>query len=502
MPFTAVHLTDAFWAPRIETNRIVTIPAIFKKCEETGRIDNFAIAGGLMKGEYKGERFNDTDVYKTIEGASYSLMVHPRPGARPLSRRRHRQDRGGPGAGRLSLHAADGEPGKIQPGTGAERWAELAVSHELYNAGHLYEAAAAHHLATGKRALLDVAIKNADLVVRTFGPEPAKRQGIPGHQEIELALVKLYRLTGQAAYLDLAKYFLDQRGRGLTLKQYPPGNRFAIYNDADQIQAHKPVLEQDEAVGHAVRLTYMASAMADIAALTGDKAYADAVSRLWENVVAKKLYLTGGIGSRHDRERFGANDELPNLTGYLETCASIGMAFWNQRMFLLTGDAAYLDVMERVMYNGVLSGVSLDGTLFFYPNPLESDGRYKFNKGRAGRAPWFGVACCPGNITRFLPSVPGYVYAVKGDILYVNLFIAGEAKIDLTGRAVSIRQETRYPWDGKIRLTIDPGEKVRSPFTSGSRDGRKTGPCRPICTAMRSPAAERSRYESTEKPSR
>ena len=214
------------------------------------------------------------------------------------------------------------------------------------------------------------------------------------------------------------------------MKQYPPGNRFAIYNDANQIQAHKPVLEQDEAVGHAVRLTYMASAMADVAALTGDQAYLDAVAGSGQNVVGKKMYLTGGIGSRHDRERFGENYELPNLTGYLETCASIGMAFWNHRMFLLTGDAAYLDVMERVMYNGVLSGVSLDGTLFFYPNPLESDGRYKFNKGRAGRAPWFGVACCPGNISRFLPSVPGYVYAVKGDVLYVDMFVAGEAKID------------------------------------------------------------------------
>jgi DUF1680 family protein len=459
VPFTAVKLTDAFWAPRIETNRTVTIPAIFRKCEETGRIDNFAIAGGLIKGEYKGERYNDTDVYKTIEGASYSLMVRPDP---VLDRYLD-----GVIAKIAAAQEPDGylytprtaSPGKIQPGTGAERWAELAVSHELYNAGHLYEAAVAHYQATGKRALLDVAVKNADLVARTFGSEPGKRQGFPGHEEIELALVKLYRLTGKAAYLDLAKYFLDQRGRGTALKHYPPGNRFAIYNDADQIQAHKPVLEQDEAVGHAVRLTYMASAMADIAALTGDKAYGDAVSRLWANVVEKKMYLTGGVGARHDRERFGENYELPNLTGYLETCASIGMAFWNQRMFLLTGDAAYLDVMERVMYNGVVSGVSLDGALFFYPNPLESDGLYKFNKGRAGRAPWFGVACCPGNISRFLPSVPGYVYAVKGDVLYVNMFAAGEAKVDVGGRSVNIRQETRYPWDGKVRLTLDPARK-------------------------------------------
>jgi DUF1680 family protein len=456
VPFTAVKLTDGFWAPRIETNRTVTIPAIFKHCEETGRIDNFAIAGGLLEGEYKGERYNDTDVYKTIEGASYSLMVHPDP----------KLDRylDGVIAKIAAAQEPDGylytprtaSPGRPQPGIGETRWAELAISHELYNAGHLYEAAAAHFMATGKRTLLDVALKNADLVVRTFGRGGGQREGFPGHQEIELALVKLYRLTGKGEYLDEARYFLDQRGHGLTLKQYPPGNRFAIYNDATQIQAHRPVLEQDEAVGHAVRLTYMASGMADVAALTGDKAYLEAVRRLWENVVGKKMSLTGGVGARHDRERFGENYELPNLTGYLETCASIGMAFWNQRMFLLTGDAAYLDVMERVMYNGVLSGVSLDGTLFFYPNPLESDGKYRFNKGRAERAPWFGVACCPGNISRFLPSVPGYVYATKGDALYVDMFVAGEAKIDLAGNSVTIRQETRYPWDGTVRIAVDP----------------------------------------------
>ena len=459
VPFTAVKITDGFWAPRLETNRTVTIPAIFRKCEETGRIDNFAIAGGLLKGEYKGERYNDTDVYKTIEGASYSLMVHPDP---ELDRYLD-----GVIAKIAAAQEPDGylytprtaSPDKLQPGIGETRWAELAISHELYNAGHLYEAAAAHFLATGKRALLDVALKNADLVARTFGRGPGRREGFPGHQEIELALVKLYRLTGKTDYLELARYFLDQRGKGLTLRQYPPGNRFAIYNDATQIQAHKPVLEQDEAVGHAVRLTYMASGMADVAALTGDGAYLEAVRRLWENVAGRKMYLTGGIGSRHDRERFGDAYELPNLTGYLETCASIGMVFWNHRMFLLTGDAAYLDVMERAMLNGVLSGVSLDGTLFFYPNPLEADGKYRFNKGRAERAPWFGVACCPGNVSRFLPSVPGYVYATKGDTLFVSLFVAGEAKVELGGETVTIRQETRYPWDGTIGLTVDPGRK-------------------------------------------
>jgi uncharacterized protein len=461
VPFTDVKVSDDFWAPRIETNRAVTIPAIFEKCEETGRIDNFAIAGGLMDGEYKGERYNDTDVYKTIEGASYSLMVHPDPALESYL-----------DAVIVKIAAAqepDGylytprtaSPGKVQPGTGEERWSELAVSHELYNAGHLYEAAVAHHMATGKRTLLDVALKNADLVARTFGPEPGQRRGFPGHQEIELALVKLGRLTGKREYLDLAGFFLDQRGRGVELRPYPPGNRFAIYNDPTQIQAHKPVLEQDEAVGHAVRLTYMASAMADVAALTGDRAYFEAVRRLWENVAGRKMYLTGGVGSRHDRERFGKDYELPNLTGYLETCASIGMVFWNHRMFLSTGDAAYVDVMERAMYNGVLSGVSLDGTLFFYPNPLESDGKYRFNKGRAGRAPWFGVACCPGNVSRFLPSVPGYVYATKGDALYVNLFVAGEAKVEVGGRPVGIVQETRYPWGGDVRITVAP-ERTRT----------------------------------------
>jgi hypothetical protein len=467
VPFTAVKLTHSFWTPRIETNRTVTIPTIFKKCEETGRIDNFAIAGGLLKGEYKGERYNDTDVYKTIEGASYSLMVRPDP---ELDRYLD-----GVIAKIAAAQEPDGylytprtaSPEKLQPGVGETRWAELAISHELYNAGHLYEAAAAHFLATGKRTLLDVALKNADLVARTFGRRPGQREGFPGHQEIELALVKLYRLTGKTDFLDLAKYFLDQRGRGLTLRQYPPGNRFAIYNDATQIQAHKPVLEQDEAVGHAVRLTYMASGMADIAALTGDRDYFEAVRRLWENVVGKKMYLTGGIGSRHDRERFGESYELPNLTGYLETCASIGMAFWNHRMFLMTGEAAYIDVMERAMYNGVLSGVSLDGTLFFYPNPLESDGTYKFNKGRAERAPWFGVACCPGNVSRFLPSVPGYVYATRGDTLYVNLFIAGEAKIELGGKAINVKMDTRYPWDGGVKLTV--AETAAGTFTMNIR---------------------------------
>jgi len=460
VPFTQVKVADGFWLPRIETNRAVTLPFLFKKNEETGRLDNFAIAGGLMQGKYRGERYNDTDVYKPIEGASYSLMVHPDPELdRALDAMIAKIAAAQEPDGYL-FTARTCDPAHPQPGIGPERWVEETVSHELYNAGHLYEAAVAHYLATGKRSLLDVAVRNADLVASVFGPD--KRHGFPGHQEIELALVKLYRVTGNERHLALAKYFLDQRGHDVKLTQYPPRNRFAIYNEPEQIQAHKPVLEQDEAVGHAVRLTYQAAGMADIAAITGDPAYLAASERLWANVVGKKMYLTAGVGSRHDRERFGENYELPNLTGYLETCASIGMAFWNQRMFLLTGDARYVDVMERAMYNGIISGVSLDGKAFFYANPLESDGKFRFNQGQLGRAPFFGTACCPGNIARFLPSMPGYIYAVKGDLIYVNLFVQGEAAVEARGRKVTVRQQTRYPWDGTVKIAVEP--ETAGPF--------------------------------------
>ncbi|MDH4197813.1 MAG: glycoside hydrolase family 127 protein, partial [Candidatus Aminicenantes bacterium] len=459
VPFTEVKVADEFWTPRLDTNRVISIPVIFLKCEQTGRIDNFAIAGGLIEGNFKGERYNDTDVYKTIEGASYSLSLHPDPALEVYL------------DSVIAKIAAAQEPdgylytprtaslGFIQPGTGSERWAEIAVSHELYNMGHLFEAAVAHFRATGRRPLLDVALKGATLLAATFGPD--KLSGFPGHQEVELGLVRLYRTTGDVRYLNLAKYFLDQRGRDWKITPYPAGSRFAIYNQPEQIQAHKPVLEQDEAVGHAVRFAYMAAAMADVAALAGNEDYAKAGQRLWENVVGKKMYLTGGIGARHDRERFGENYELPNLTAYAETCASIGNVFWNQRLFLLTGEAKYADVMERTMYNGVLAGIAIGGDKFFYANPLESDGKFKFNQDQWGRAPWFETACCPGNIARFIPSVPGYVYAVAGDALYVNLFIAGEGKMTVADRAVTVRQETRYPWEGAVRIVIEPDREAR-----------------------------------------
>lgn len=456
--FTNVKVMDDFWLPRIETNQKVTIPFAMRQNEETGRVDNFSIAGGLFEGEYKGERYNDTDVYKVMEGAAYTLATEPDPELERsldelISVISAAQEEDG-----YLFTPRTAAPEKPVIGIGEERWSNLAVSHELYNAGHMYEAAVAHFLATGKRNFLDIAIKNADLLVRTFGPE--KLHATSGHQEVEIGLVKLYRITGKHEYLDLAKYFLDQRGKDLALRIYPEGHRFSIYNEPTQIQAHKPVLEQEEAVGHAVRAMYMYAGMADVAALTGSEDYVQAIDRLWENVVNKKMAVTGGLGALHDRERFGENYELPNLTSYNETCAAIGSVFWNHRLFLLHRDAKYIDILERTLYNAVIVGVSLDGDTFFYPNPLASDGKYRFNKGAACRQPWFGTACCPGNIARFIPSMPGYIYAATGDTVYVNLFVTSEASIDLQNNEIHIEQKTNYPWEGTIQIEVTPGREA------------------------------------------
>ncbi len=452
--FTKVKILDEFWRSRMETNRRVTIPFAMEQNEETGRVDNFEIAGGLKQGEYKGERYNDTDVYKVMEGAAYTLATESDPELEKyldelIGIIAAAQEEDG-----YLFTPRTASPEKPVIGIGEERWSNLGVSHELYNVGHMYEAAVAHYQATGKRNFLDIAIKNADLLVRTFGPD--KLRSAPGHQEVEIGLVKLYRVTGNQDYLNLAKYFLDQRGRDLKLKFYPEGHRFAIYNDPIQIQAHKPVLEQEEAVGHAVRAMYMFAGMADVAALTGDEEYVHASDRLWENVVTKKMALTGGLGAHHDRERFGKNYELPNLTSYNETCAAIGSVLWNHRLFLLHKNARYIDVLERTLYNGVVVGVSLEGDTFFYPNPLASDGKFRFNKGAACRQPWFGTACCPGNIARFIPSIPGYIYASTEDEIYLNLFVVSETTVNLGGQMIRIEQETQYPWDGKVRIKISP----------------------------------------------
>lgn len=440
---TQVNLTDEFWAPRIQTNRKITIPYEFKKCEETGRINNFAIAGGLMEGEQSGDfPFDDTDVYKVIEGASYLLSVQP-----DAELDKYLDDL------IAKIAAAQEDDGylytcrtnkceRLKNWYGETRWVRENGSHELYDAGHLYEAAVAHYLATGKRTLLDIAIKNADLLCKDFGPEQLHQW--PGHQIVEMGLAKLYRVTGNEKYLNLAKFFLDVRG--------PGGSE---YN-----QSNKKIVEQDEAVGHAVRAVYMYSGMMDVALLTGDKVYFDAAERIWNNVVGKKLYVTGGVGATGQGEAFDKNYNLPNATAYCETCAAIGNVFWNHRMFLATGDAKYIDVLERTLYNGLLSGVSLAGDRFFYPNPLESRGQYQ-------RSPWFPCACCPSNMARFIPQVPSYVYAQQArldlpssarqeDKIYVNLFVDGSTTVKIGDNTIQLNQKTRYPWDGNVKISVEP----------------------------------------------
>jgi uncharacterized protein len=449
VPFTSVHFNDVFWAPRIDINRTVTIPFAFGKNEETGRVDNFVRAAAALRGETlankkaPGYPFDDSDVYKVIEGASYALSVQPDAKLDAyvdglIAKIAAAQEKDGY---LYTTRAID--PVHPHPWAGTRRWElEKVDSHELYDLGHLYEAAAAHYQATGKRNLLDIALKSAALLEDTFGP--GKQSIWPGHQITEMGLAKLYRVTGHQGYVDLAKFMLDARG--------PDGTRGAgrTYN-----QSQAKVVDQTEAVGHAVRATYMYSGMADVAALTGDSAYVQAIDKIWENVAGKKLYITGGIGAKGAGEAFGNNYELPNMTAYNETCAAVGNDYWNHRLFLLHADSRYIDVMERTLYNGLISGVSLDGQSFFYPNPLESNGQHQ-------RSPWFGVACCPGNITRFLPSVPGYVYAQRGDQLYVNLFVASSADIKMdNGRSIGMTQETRYPWEGAVKMTVNPDQAGR-----------------------------------------
>jgi uncharacterized protein len=448
VPFTAVHLDDFFWAPRLETNRVTTIPYAFEKCRESGRMYNFERAAAVLRGDNildrkpPGYPFDDTDPYKVLEGAAYSLAVQPDPALSAYLDKL------------IALIASAQEPDGYlyttrtinpqhpHPWSGTRRWVnEQELSHELYDAGHLFEAAAAHYQATGETNLLHVALKEADLLCRTFGPATNQLHYWPGHEIVEMGLAKLYRATGQQRYLDLAKYFLDDRG------SRPGGD--------DYHQSRIPPVDQTEAIGHAVRAGYLYCGMADVAALTGDQDYVHAIDRIWENCVTKKIYITGGIGARHDGEAFGNNYELPNLSAYNETCAAVANDFWNERLFLLHGDAKYMDVFERTLYNGLLSGVSLSGTKFFYPNPLESTGDYE-------RSPWFGCACCPGNITRFLPSLPGDFYAQQNDRIFVNLFAAGTADIKLAdGRAVKLTQATTYPWDGAVKITVAPEKKSK-----------------------------------------
>ena len=435
VPFTKVKVTDSFWGQRLKASRDVTIPLAFSKCEETGRYTNFEKAANPSDSyEVKGYSFDDTDVYKTIEGASYSLQTYPNKKLvhyidSVLDIVAKAQEKDG-----YLYTSRTMNPKHPHEWAGDKRWSKVEdLSHEFYNLGHMVEGAVAHFQATGSRKFLDIACRYADCVCREIGTKPGQVCVVPGHQIAEMALCKLYVLTGEKRYLDQAKFFLDYRGKTTIKTEYS--------------QSHKPVVEQDEAVGHAVRAAYMYAGMADVAALTGDKSYINAIDNIWNNIVEKKLYITGGIGATNNGEAFGKNYELPNMSAYCETCAAIGNVYVNYRLFLLHGESKYYDVLERSLYNGLISGVSLDGGGFFYPNPLESMGQHQ-------RQPWFGCACCPSNIARFIPSLPGYVYAVNKRDVYVNLFMSNTSQLSVAGKGIILEQQTQYPWDGDIAIKV------------------------------------------------
>lgn len=452
-----VKLTDEFWLPIIKKVQEKTIEYAIQKCEEEGRMVNFLIAGKQKEGTVKGLMpFDDTDVYKIIEGASNTLISEPNTKLEKLLDSligiiKIGQEKDGYLTTWRTINPAK-PPANWVPVIEGKRWESLQMSHELYNSGHLIEAAVVHFEATGKRNFLNIAINNADLLVKTFGDEKDQIKGVPGHQIVETGLVKLYQITKNKAYLDLAKYFLDNRGNPNNHKLY------GAYSQDDI-----PVIQQKEAVGHAVRAVYMYAGMTDIAAIENNAEYYKAVNSLWENVVNKKMYITGGIGAKHDGEAFGENYELPNLTAYNETCAVIGNVYWNHRLHNISGNSDYFDVIERSLYNGLISGLSLDGKKFFYPNALESDGVYKFNRGECTRQSWFDCSCCPTNLIRFIPSIPGLIYSTTNDVLYVNLYASNTANIALDKTELQIVQQTNYPWDGNVAITVLP--KKESEFT-------------------------------------
>ncbi len=454
VPFTSVTLQDTFWLPRIQTNHTVTIPASFERCKTTGRIKNFEMAAARSGKFCTVYPFDDTDIYKTIEGASFSLSLIPdkkldlyMDSLIEIVSKAQEPD------GYLYT-ARTINPQQVHPWLGKERWEkEREHSHELYNAGHLYEAAVAHYLATGKKNLLNIALKNADLVCSVFGAD--KKHVAPGHEVVEMGLVKLYRITGKIEYLNTAKFFIEQRGHYKydSLSKDP-------FKNGSYWQDHKPVIEQDEAIGHAVRAGYLYSAMADVAALTGDQDMLNAIDNIWNNVVQKKIYVQGGVGAVGDGERFGGNYELPNSTAYNETCAAIANVYWNQRMFQLHGEAKYIDILEKSLYNGLLSGVGMDGKSFFYTNAMEIKKHFNHTDMEAERAGWFTCSCCPTNITRLIPSIPGYMYGLKGNNLYVNLFASSTSNITINTKKVKITQQTNYPWNGNLAIKIDPASSL------------------------------------------
>ena len=451
VPLTQVTVADSFWAPRMQVNREQTIPHEYKQCKDTGRIDAFLLDWKPGK-EPKPHYFWDSDLAKWVEAASYSLATHPDPKLDALLDEVIEKIAGAQQEdGYLNTYFTQVEP--------ENRWVNLGMWHELYCAGHLMEAAVAHYEGTGKRRLLDVMCRYADYIDAVFGP--GKRDGCPGHEEIELALVKLYRATGERRYLKLSQFFLDQRGQKPSffqreMEQLRPeqaGGHRHFFGEGDKFnseycQDQLPVREQSEVVGHAVRAMYLYSGMADVGKETGDQGLLAACERLWDNVCRKRMYITGGIGPSGSNEGFTRDYDLPNAA-YAETCAAVGLVFWNHLMLQLHGDSRFADVMERALYNGTISGVSLDGKKFFYTNPLESRGNHH-------RQDWFGCACCPPNIARLIAAIGGYIYSQTEKQAYVNLYVQSSGTLQLNGQEVRLKQETDYPWHGAIRIHVNP----------------------------------------------
>jgi DUF1680 family protein len=434
VPLDAVDLADDFWEPRWRINREVTLPSQYRHLEDTGRLDNFRRASGKIGGGYQGIYFNDSDVYKWLEAAAWTLAE------------------GSDSELERMVDAAITEIEDAQRPDGylntyftferaAQRWTDFDL-HEMYCAGHLFQAAVAHFRATGSERLLAVATRFADHICDTFGPEDGKRQAVDGHEEVEMALVELFRVTGEKRYQEGAQYFIDARGHGLLGRPY--GQHEPSYS-----QDHEPLRDQSEVVGHAVRALYLYSGAADVYAETGERALLQALRRLWENMTTRRMYVSGGLGSRYEGEAFGKDFELPNERAYTETCAAIANVMWNWRMLALEGEARYADLIEHTLYNAVLPGLSLDGQHYFYQNPLADDGSHR-------RQPWFGCACCPHNVARLLASLPGYLYSTSEDAVWVHLYAEGAATVELDGkRTIRLHQRTRYPWDGSVETTVE-----------------------------------------------
>lgn len=454
---------DSFWGKRVRQVKEIIIPYQWEALNDripgaplSHAVENFRIAAGESKGEFHGWVFQDSDVAKWLEAVSYCLMQQPDPKLEKLADavidiivRAQQPD------GYLNTHFTIKEP--------QNRWTNLRDNHEMYCAGHMIEAGVAYYEATGKRKFLNAVCRLADHIDSLFGPEPGKKRGYPGHPEIELALVKLYRVTGEQRYLKLSKFFVDERGRKplyFELEAQERGEdkpRWPLWTPS-YCQAHLPVREQTEAVGHAVRAMYLYSGMADLALETGDETLLAACKRLWENVTGRRMYITGGLGSSAEGEAFTFDYDLPNDTAYAETCASIGLVFWAHRMLRLEVDHKYSDIMERALYNGVLSGISLDGTKYFYTNPLEvwpeACKRYDQRHIQTVRQPWFNCACCPPNLARLLASLCQYAYSRDARTIYVHLFMASEAEVEIAGGRVTLVQETEYPWKEGVEICI------------------------------------------------